>query len=339
MIEPTVPGISRRSVMMAASVVAAATALPANAVPQAARLSSWNPTATRDRITSFVERITREGDPDFVPAEQRIATFDNDGTLWSEMPLPFQAFFMLDLLKARAKDRPQWATEEPYASAMKGDLKGVAAQGAEELEKLLFGIVDGVSAEDYARDAASWLQTARHPTTGRRFRDMVYQPMLELIAYLRAHAFRIFIVTGGETEFVRALGVHAYGILPEQALGSLGPTQFENRPSGSVVVKRAGLDFRGDGPGKPVSIQRHIGQRPLIAIGNADGDVPMLQYAADATGPRLTGLVHHTDSVREFAYDREGGHGGRLDVGLDEAKRRDWMLIDMARDWRTVFPG
>jgi phosphoserine phosphatase len=299
-------------------------------------LPSWNETETKRAIVAFVEDVTEEASAGFVPREHRIATFDNDGTLWAEQPMYFQLAFSLDRVEALASEHPEWETQEPFASVLRGDMKSVLASGEEGLVELIMATHSGMTTEEFGRAVEEWLATARHPTTGRPYTDMVYQPMLELLAYLRANGFKTFIVSGGGLEFMRPWTERVYGIPPEQVVGSRIETKLELRDGEPVLVRLPQLSFIDDKAGKPVGIHQHIGRRPIAAFGNSDGDFEMLQWTAAGPGPRFCLLVHHTDGEREWAYDRDS-HIGRLHKGLDEAVGRGWVLVDMAEDWNTVF--
>ncbi|UCG31979.1 MAG: haloacid dehalogenase-like hydrolase [Phycisphaerales bacterium] len=310
--------------------------LLASAALAADPLPSWNDTATKQAIITFVEKVTTEGSPDFVPPAERIATFDNDGTLWAEQPMYFQAFFIFDRIKALAPKHPEWKDTEPFASVLKGDLKSALAGGEHALIEMAMATHAGTTTEEFEKIVADWIATARHPKTGRLLTEMVYQPMLELLAYLRANGFKTFIVSGGGIEFMRVFAEEVYGVPPEQIIGSSIKTRFEIRDGRPVLVRLPELNFIDDKAGKPVGIQMHIGRRPVAAFGNSDGDLQMLQWTAAGKGTRFCLYVHHTDAEREWAYDRESSIG-RLDKGLDEAKARGWTVVDMKRDWRRVF--
>jgi len=305
-------------------------------------LPSWNDTRPKQALIAFVEKVTRAGTPGFVPVDQRIATFDNDGTLWAEKPMYVQLLFVLDRVKALAPQHPEWTTAEPFAGVLKGDIKAVVASGEKGLMKLVAATHAGMTTDEFEKIVADWIAVARHPTTGRPYTQMVYQPMLELLSYLRANGFKTFIVSGGGIEFMRPWTQRVYGIPPEQVVGSSIKTQFELRDGKPVLLRLPEVNFIDDKAGKPVGILSHIGRRPIFAAGNSDGDLQMLQYttiARDAgdTTPRLGLLVHHTDAAREWAYDRQS-HIGQLDKALDEAPSRGWSLVDMQHDWKVVFP-
>ena len=298
-------------------------------------LPSWNEGATKQAILGFVEKVTSEG-ADFVPPAERIAVFDNDGTLWAEQPLYFQAFYLFDRVKALAPQHPEWASEEPFASVLKGDYKSALAGGEHGLLAMAAATHAGLISEEFSASVNDWLATAKHPFTGKAYTDMVYQPMLELLDHLRANGFKTFIVSGGGIDFMRPWTERVYGIPPEQVIGSSLKAAYEVREGKPVIVKRPELDFIDDKAGKPVGIHQHIGRRPIFAAGNSDGDFEMLEWTTSGEGPRLGILVHHTDAEREFAYDRES-HVGKLARGLDEAPQRGWSLIDMKSDWKTIY--
>ncbi len=300
-------------------------------------LPSWNDGAAKQSILKFVERVTREGSPDFVPVPERIAVFDNDGTLWAEQPIYTQIFFTMDRVKALAPQHPEWKTQEPFASLIKGDARGLTAGGEAGVAALLAATHSGMTTDEFSRLVSDWIATAKHPKTGRPFTEMVYQPMLELLTYLRANGFKTFIVSGGGIEFMRPWTEKVYGIPPEQVIGSTGGQKFEMQDGKPVLRKLSSLVLNDDKEGKPVGIQRHIGRRPIAAFGNSDGDLQMLQWTCYAGGARLCLYVHHTDGKREWAYDRKS-HIGALDKGLDEANTRGWTIVSMKDDWNRVFP-
>jgi phosphoserine phosphatase len=306
-------------------------------VQAAGSLPSWNDGAARRAIVAFVERVTKIASPDFIPPPGRIATFDNDGTLWAEQPMYFQLAFALDRVKALAPQHPEWKRQEPFASLLKGDVRGALAGGEHAMLEIVMATHAGTTTEEFERIVSDWIATAKHPTTGRLYTEMVYQPMLELLAYLRANGFKTFIVSGGGIEFMRPWAERVYGIPPEQVVGSSIRTKFEQRDGKPVLVRLPEADFVDDKAGKPVGIQMHIGRRPIAAFGNSDGDLQMLQWTAAGRGPRFCLYVHHTDAAREWAYDRDS-HIGRLDQGLDEAEARGWTVVSMKDDWKRVFP-
>ena len=306
--------------------------------PAADPLPSWNETATKKAIVAFVGKVTKEGGPDFVPPAERIATFDNDGTLWSEKPVPFQLMFALDRVKAMAPQHPEWKSKPPFAAVLKGDMAGLAATG----EKGVLGIVaathTGMTTDEFTQAVQDWITTAKHPKTGRLYTDMVYQPMLELLSYMRANGFKTFIVSGGGVEFMRPWTERVYGIPPEQVVGSAGKMKLEVRDGKPVLVKLPELDFVDDKEGKPVGIQSRIGRRPIAAFGNSDGDMQMLEWATAGPGARFALFVHHDDAAREFAYDR-ADKLQQFNKGWDEAVARGWTVVSMKDDWKVIYPG
>jgi len=322
-----------------ARVAAASLALAACAAPAYAAdlLPSWNDGTAKQAILKFVADATQSGTTTSVPPAERIAVFDNDGTLWTEQPMYFQLAFALEQVKLLAPKHPEWKTEEPYKSLLAGDVKGALAQGEKAMVAIVGATHSGMTTDEFAATVREWATTAKHPKTGKLYTEMVYQPMLELLAYLRANGFKTFIVSGGGIEFMRPWAEKAYGIPPEQVVGSSGVVKFEMRPSGPVLLKDPKVEFVDDGPGKPVGINRFIGRRPVLAFGNSDGDHQMLQYTAAGQGPRFMGLVHHTDAEREWAYDRES-HIGKLDKALDEALAKGWTVVDMKKDWNRIYP-
>lgn len=300
-------------------------------------LPSWHDGAAKQAIIQFVKAVTTVGGTDYVPRAERVAVFDNDGTLWAEQPMYFQFLFALDRVKALAPEHPEWQTEEPFASLLKGDLKAALAGGEQAVAEIIAATHAGMTTTEFAAIVDEWIATARHPQTGRLYTEMVYQPMLELLTYLRAHGFKTFIVSGGGVEFMRPWASAVYGIPPEQIIGSSVKTKFEMSDGEPVLVRLAELDFYDDKDGKPVAINAQIGRRPIAAFGNSDGDLQMLQWTTAGDGPRFGLLVHHTDAAREWAYDRES-HVGRLDAALDAAPANGWTVVDMANDWNAVFP-
>jgi len=299
-------------------------------------LPSWNEGKVKQSIVGFVAKVTTQGSPDFVPIPERIATFDNDGTLWAEQPLYSQLFFVFERVKVLAPQHPEWRTVEPFASVLKGDLKGALSGGDKSLVELIGATSTGMSTAEFATMVSQWLATAKHPRFDQPYTSMVYQPMIELLAYLRANGFKTFIVSGGGIEFMRPWTERVYGVPPEQVVGSSGKTQFEMRDGKPVLMRLPELGFIDDGPGKPVGINLHIGRRPIFAFGNSDGDLQMLQWTAACSGVCFMGLVHHTDAVREWAYDRQSSIG-RLDKALDEAQAKGWTVVDMKQDWNVIF--
>lgn len=300
-------------------------------------LPSWNDGDTRDAIIEFVQTVTDSNSEDFVPESERIAVFDNDGNLWAEKPVYFQLLFAVDRVKELAPEHPEWKTEEPFASVLKGDLAAVSESGHEGIFKLITATHAGMTVDEFNAVATDWIQNARHPETGRPYTEMVYQPMLELLAYLRENGFQTWIVSGGGIDFMRPWTEEVYGIPPEQVVGSSVKVEYEVRDGNPVLVRLPEIDFIDDKEGKPVGIQRHIGRKPIFASGNSDGDFQMLEYVTSGDGPSLGVLLHHSDAEREWAYDRESSVG-QLDRGLDEANQRGWIVVDMKEDWEAVFP-
>jgi phosphoglycolate phosphatase-like HAD superfamily hydrolase len=308
------------------------------AYAQSDPLPSWNDGAVKQSITDFVSRATTQGDADFVPVEQRIATFDNDGTLWTEQPFYFQLAFAFDRIKAMAPEHPEWKTTQPFKALLDKDMKALAASGEKGLLQIMAATHTGMTTEEFSKAVLGWIASTRHPRFNRPYTELVYQPMLELLAYLRANGFKTFVVSGGGVEFMRPWMEKVYGIPPEQVVGSSGVVTFQIDASGKPSLRKtAKIEFVDDGPGKPVGINRFIGRRPIFAFGNSDGDLQMLQWTAAGDGARFAGLVHHTDAEREYAYDRQSKIG-KLDKGLDEATAKGWTVVDMKRDWKTVFP-
>ncbi len=300
-------------------------------------LPSWNDGAARRSIVRFVESVIREGGAGYVPPAERIAVFDNDGTLWAEQPMYFQAFFIFDRIKALAPQHPEWKDKQPFASVLKGDVKAALAGGEHALVEMAMATHAGMTSQEFDAIVTDWITTAKHPTTGRLYTEMVYQPMLELLDYLRANGFKTFIVSGGGIEFMRPWAERVYGIPPEQVVGSSIKTKFELQGGKPVLVRLPELNFIDDKAGKPVGIQMHIGRRPIAAFGNSDGDLQMLQWTAAGSGSRFCLYVRHTDAEREWAYDRQS-HIGRLDKGLDEAAAKGWTVVDMKADWKRIYP-
>jgi phosphoserine phosphatase len=301
-------------------------------------LPSWNDGAAKQAVVAFVRATTTPGLSSFVPPAERIAVFDNDGCLWAEQPVYFQLLFAIDRVKALAPQHPEWKTTQPFKAALEGDMKALAAAGEKGLLQLVMASHAGNTPEEFQQIVRDWLATARHPRFKRPYTELVYQPMLELLAYLRASGFKTFIVSGGGIEFVRAWSEKVYGIPPEQVVGSSIETKYEVRNGVPTLVRLPAIDFIDDKAGKPVGISRHIGRRPIAAFGNSDGDFQMLEWTTAGPGARFGLLVHHDDAEREYAYDRQS-HVGRLARGLDEAAARGWVVVSMKRDWNRVFPG
>ena len=300
-------------------------------------LPSWNEGPAKAAIIAFVDKVTTAGSADFVPVPERIATFDNDGTLWSEQPMYFQIAFAVDRLKAMVAADPGLADKEPYASVLSGDRARLAALGEKGLLQIVELTHAGMTVAEFDAIVRDWLKTARHPRFDRPYTDLAFQPMLELLAFLRERDFKTFIVSGGGIDFMRPFVPEIYGIPPEQIVGSSGKTEYRLVGDTPSILKLPEVSFIDDGPGKPVGIERFIGRRPVFAAGNSDGDLEMLQWTTLNTGPRFALIVHHTDAVREWAYDRQS-LVGRLDKALDEAPRRGWLVVDMKTDWKVIYP-
>lgn len=300
-------------------------------------LPSWNEGPNKKQIIEFVQAVTAEGSKDYVKPVERIAVFDNDGTLWTEQPAYFEVLFAFDEVKRLAPQHPEWKTTQPFQAVLEGDHKALAASGMDGLLKIIGATHTGVSTEAFIDNARNWLKQARHPKTGKPFDQMIYQPMLEMLDYLRSQQFKTYIVSGGDTAFMRAFAEEVYGVPPEQVIGSNFVTQFQLKDGKPQVLRTAKLAHNDDGPGKPESIDAIIGRRPILAFGNSDGDLQMLQWTAAGPGKRLMGLVHHTDAQREWAYDRNS-QVGRLDKALDLAKQQNWTVVDMASDWGRIYP-
>ncbi len=300
-------------------------------------LPSWNDGQAKQSILEFVGKVSREGSPDFVPAAERVAVFDHDGTLWAEQPRHFQFLFTLDRVKALAPQHPEWKRKDPFASLLRDNVKCALAGGERAIAEILMATHAGMTTAEFERLVKDWIATARHPKTGKLYTEMVYQPMLELLACLRAQGFKTYLVSAGGIEFMRPWTERVYGIPPEQVIGSSIKTKFELRDGQPVLVRLPEYNFIDDEAGKPIGIHSHIGRRPLAAFGNSDGDLQMLQWTAAGQGARLCLYVHHTDAEREWAYDRKSTTG-RLSKGLDEAKARGWLVVDMKQDWKRVFP-
>ena len=299
-------------------------------------LPSWRDGPAKQTITKFVGDVTREGSPSFVAPAERIAVFDNDGTLWSEQPLHFQFLFMLDQVKAAAPGHPEWKSNPAFKALVTKDYPALASH-EKELLQLVAGANSGMTVDEYDKTIRDWLATAQHPKFKRPYTELVYQPQLELLAYLRANGFKTFIVSGGTIEFMRPWAEKVYGIPPEQVIGSSQVVRYELRDGQPTLIRLPKIDFVDDGPGKPVGIYRNIGRKPILAFGNSDGDLQMLQYTASSSGPHLALLVHHDDAAREFAYDRQS-KVGKLDKAWDEAVADGWTVVSMKDDWQTIYP-
>jgi len=300
-------------------------------------LPSWNDTGPKKAIVAFVWKVTAQGTPDFVPIDQRIATFDNDGTLWTEQPMYVQLAFVFDRVKVLAPQHPAWKTTQPFKGVLDGDMKAVAATGEKGLMELMAATHVGMTVEQFQQIVSDWLARAQQPRFKRPYTQCIYQPMVELLAYLRANGFKTYIVSGGGVEFMRPWTQKAYGIPPEQVVGSSIKTKFEVVEGKPALMRLPEINFIDDKDGKPVGINQFIGRRPIAAFGNSDGDEQMLEWTAAGEGPRFMLLVHHTDAVREYAYDRQS-HFGRLDKALDEANAKGWTVVDMKTDWKSIFP-
>ena len=340
----TSSSVSRRTLVatLAALPVFSGTflSLSVRAQPAAAAdpLPSWNGGATKQSIVDFVTAVTREGSPDFVPVPQRIATFDNDGTLWTEHPMYVQLVFALDRVKAMAPLHPEWKDKQPFKAVLDGDMKTLAESGEHGLMEVMMAAHAGMTSDEFSKIVTDWLATARDPRFKRPYTELVYQPMLELLAYLRANGFKTFIVSGGGIEFMRPWTEQVYGVPPEQVVGSSIKTKFEMRQGRPELFRLPEVNFIDDKGGKPVGINEFIGRRPIAAFGNSDGDLEMLQWTTMAGGRRRLGLiVHHTDAEREYAYDRHTEFG-KLDLALDAAAVNNWTVADMKKDWKVIFP-
>jgi phosphoserine phosphatase len=299
-------------------------------------LPGWHDGPAKARIVGFVDSVTDPASRAYVPPDERIAVFDNDGTLWAEQPMYFQLAFILDRVKALAPQHPEWKTTEPFKSALAGDMAGVAATGEHGLMEMMAATHAGMTTEEFTKIVSDWLATARHPRYDRRYDELTFRPMRELLAYLRANGFRTYLVSGGGIEFMRVFSERVYGVPPEQVIGSSIRTKYEVRDGRPVILRLPEIEFIDDKAGKPVGIQRFIGRRPILAFGNSDGDFEMLEYTTSGPGPRLGLIVHHDDAEREYAYDRKSSVG-RLDRALDEAPKRGWVVVSMKSDWRDVF--
>ncbi len=319
--------------------LATVTAFALNATQAVADpLSSWNDGPAKRSIIEFVAKVSAPESPDYVPPPERIAVFDNDGTLWAEQPLYFQLLFAFDRVRALASDHPEWKDTQPFKAVLEGDLDTALSGGDQALLEIILATHAGMTTAEFSAIASDWLKTAKHPVSGRLFTEMVYQPMLDLLEYLRTNGFKTYITSGGGIELIRVFAEDVYGIPPEQVIGSSLKVQYEYRDGNPALVRLPEIDFVDDKAGKPVAINHHIGRRPIAAFGNSDGDLQMLQWTCAGDGARLCVYVHHTDAEREWAYDRNS-HIGRLDVGLDQALQNDWTVVDMASDWKYVFPA
>jgi phosphoglycolate phosphatase-like HAD superfamily hydrolase len=329
--------VDRRSIL--AGLLASAASLPLAsrlALAQGDVLASWSEGQSKKSILDFVSAVTQEGSPDFVPAPERIATFDNDGTLWCEQPMYVQLAFALDRVRALSGEHPEWKHKQPFQAALDRDMASLAKAGEKGLVELVMATHAGMTTTEFEKIASDWIKTARHPKFDRPYTDLVYQPMLELLAYLRANGFKTFIVSGGGIEFMRPWTERVYGIPPEQVVGSSIKTEFRVDKGKPGLIRLPAIDLVDDGPGKPVGINSHIGRRPIAAFGNSDGDFQMLQWTALSPGRRFGLIVHHTDAGREYAYDRKSPFG-KLDKALDAAPTNGWVVVSMKEDWNRVF--
>ena len=332
-------GLNRRALLSSLAVLPTLVGLgsiSARAQGQTDPLPSWNDGATKNAINEFVSRVTVQGGPDFVLPAERIAVFDNDGTLWLEQPMYVQLAFALDRVKALASQHPEWKDKQPFKAVLEGDMKALAEAGEHGLVELIMASHAGMSTNEFEKITAEWLASARDPRFKRPYTELVYQPMLELLAYLRANGFKTFIVSGGGIEFMRPWTERIYGVPSEQVIGSSIKTRFEMRDGRPILFRFPEMNFIDDKAGKPVGINEHIGRRPIAAFGNSDGDLEMLQWTTMSGGVRFGLIVHHTDAEREYAYDRQS-HFGRLDRALDAATLNNWTVVDMKRDWKRVF--
>jgi hypothetical protein len=340
---PVFFGLSRRRLLSALAMLPAfpGTLLPTSASAQTAATSSplpsWNDGTAKQAILNFVAAVTREGSPDFVPPAERIATFDNDGTLWVEQPGSTQLTFALDRVKALAPLHPEWKNTQPFKAVLENDMETLAKTDERGLADLVVASHAGMTTNEFQRIVIDWLATARHPRFKRPYTELAYQPMIELLAYLRSNGFKTFIVSGGGIEFMRPWTERVYGVPPEQVVGSSIKTKFQMRDGRPELFRLAEMNFIDDKAGKPVGINEYIGRRPIAAFGNSDGDLEMLQWATMSGGVRLGLIVHHTDAVREYAYDRNTAFG-RLDKALDAAAANAWTVVDMKTDWKRIFP-
>lgn len=300
-------------------------------------LPSWNEGATKKSIVDFVTKTTTAGAIDFIPVADRIACFDNDGTLWSEQPMYFQMAFVMDRVKALAPQHPEWKDTQPFKAAIEGDVQTALSGGEKSMVDMLIATHAGTTTEEFNKIVKDWIATSRHPKTNQPYTEMVYKPMLELLAYLRSNGYKTYIVSGGGIDFMRPWTESVYGIPPEQVIGSSLKLKYEMRDDGPVVYRLPEVNFINDKAAKPVGIEQHIGRRPVFTAGNSDGDYEMLQWTSTATGyPRFGMLVHHTDDVREWAYDRTS-HIGKLDKGLNDAPKYNWLIVDMKQDWKKLY--
>jgi len=300
-------------------------------------LPSWNEGKAKKSIIDFVTKTTKEGSVDFVPVADRIACFDNDGTLWTEAPLPFQLFFVIDRIKALAPQHPEWKDKQPFKGVLEGDMKTALAGGNQALVEMLMATHAGMTTDEFDKTVKDWMATATHPKTGRHYNEMVFQPMLELLNYMRANGYKTFIVSGGGIDFMRVWAEQAYGVPPYQVVGSSTKVKYDTTGAQPVLIKLADVNFNDDKLGKPVGIHEHIGKRPVFTAGNSDGDWAMMQYTSTGSGPRFGMFVHHTDSLREYYYG-EGPGLAQLKKGLEDAAKYHWLIVDMKTDWKKIYP-
>lgn len=300
-------------------------------------LPSWNNTSTKKEIVAFVNIATNKNHPNFIPVKDRIATFDNDGNLWAEQPAYFQLFFAMDRVKEMAKDYPEWKNKQPFKSVLENDMDALAKQGEHGLIQLVMATHAGNTTEEFKKEVQTWISTAKHPTKNVTYDKLVYQPMLELLQYLRANDFKTYVVSGGGVDFMRAFVTEIYGIPEEQIIGTRMKTEFDYNNGKPVIRRLPAIDFIDDKEGKPLNIQKIIGKKPVFASGNSDGDLAMMQWTASSKYKSFMLYLHHTDSIREWAYDRDS-HIGKLDKGLDQAKKDGWTVIDMKKDWKVIYP-
>ncbi len=300
-------------------------------------LPSWNEGKAKQAIIDFVQTTTDPKSEAFIPQEERIVTFDNDGCLWSEQPMYFQFLFAMDRIKQMAPEHPEWNEQQPFKAVLEGDLETVKQSGVKGLLLLTLSSHSGITTDEFSRIVKEWINTAKHPKTGKLYKEMVYQPMLEVLDYLRGNGFKTYIVSGGGIDFMRPWTEEVYGIPPEQVVGSSGKYEWQMVDSHPQIIKLPEIDFIDDKEGKPIGIQKFIGRKPVAAFGNSDGDLQMLQWTASGAGKRLMVYIHHTDAGREWAYDRQS-HIGKLDTGLDEAVKKGWIVVDMAADWKQIYP-
>lgn len=299
-------------------------------------LPSWNEGASKKSIIDFVTKTTKQGSADFVPVSDRVACFDNDGTLWSEQPMYFQLAFAIDRIKAMAPQHPEWKTTQPFQALLEGDIKTALSGGEKALMKIIGTTHSGMTTEAFEKTVKDWMATATHPVKKKHYNELIYQPMVELLNYLRTKGYKTFIVSGGGVDFMRPWVEKAYGIPPEQVVGSSGKVKFDTLNGKPVLIKLPEINFIDDKEGKPVGIHQNIGKRPIFTAGNSDGDYAMLQWTSTGSGPRFGMIVHHTDEKREWAYDRKS-HIGNLERGLDDAKKYNWKVVDMKNDWNKIY--